>query len=423
MKKSYIITIAAVLAVVLVGVCVFMGGDIKTRFGNEGTTAAEEISHISDDSYKALVASSIQTKTPILHTTIDGIFYTMDTEKNVQFYKYSASGFEAIDETGVYEITVTVGYQDLTADVHYYTDEETEATTGYGLFLSGDDSSVLIYDYAFFCLTDLPTDFASSGKMLVMVDTDKEDFCSDNKVYEEPYYGNPDGGSMSRFLYSDNRTIDDRGAPRADYCMMTPAVVADCDGEILFFSSRHYNLFENEHKMDIFQSGGWGNNEDNNRYIQDIVGFYAENTEDGVRYFQRTDNGFTLMVGEDEIKEFEGDFYEDYILCGEYILGKTSLEIYSIEDDASYIITAPDGAYFEADLFAINDGKFVMRGVADLASAAILVGSLDGNTSIYYNEKFAYIVSPIVTADGKAVLDIAQDDSGSSYNVEILNIN
>ena len=141
------------------------------------------------------------------------------------------------------------------------------------------------------------------------------------------------------FHVADNRTIDDRGAPRADYCMTTDTVIRDCADELLFFSSRYYRLFKNDYQMDIFRTGNWGNNTDNDRYIENIVGFYAVNTDEGVRHFAKTEDGFALSVYKPDSKEttliheFSGDFYRRLYSSGEYLLNRLTLEIYDISGD------------------------------------------------------------------------------------------
>lgn len=425
MKKSYVIAIAAVLvAVILAGVVI-----IKKNPASPGNTETESelvspAKAADPEAYAALVLSEKSMKTPVLKTSVDGVYYTMTTDGKVTFYKLNGTELKEISSTGKYDVKVSCAYQELSAEVAYYTDEESGKTAGYGLFVASDDPSVLIYEYAFFTLLDLPESFEKSGSMLVLVDTDKEDFYSNDKVYEEPFYFNTDSGSTSRFLSADNRAIDDRGAPRADYCMLTEATVADCADEILFFSSRHYRMFSTESKLDIFQSGGWGNNTDNVRYIEDTVGFYAKNEEDGVHYFAKTENGFALCSWDGEndpvvIRDFYGDFYNDYILSGEFLLSKADMQFYSLSDGERHDVTAANGMKFEVDLFAAgSDGSYIIRGRADTEYVAVVLGKAGSTGSLYVNDSFKNIIAPVIAGEN-ILLNFAQNADGSSYNFDV----
>ena len=425
MKKSYIVAIAIALVVVIVG------GLFIVKKTNNGETAVETtteeyspIAGIDSEAYTTLVLSEKSTNTPILKTSISGIFYTMTTDGAVTFFKLENSEMTEIEKTGEYDVTVTCAYQDLTAKVAYYTDEESEKTVGYGLFVASDDPDVLIYEYAFFYLTDLPESFAKSNNMLILVDTDKEDFYSSDKVYEEPFYYNTSSGAATRFLSADNRAIDDRGAPRYDYCMLTEETVENCSDEILFFSARHYRLFSTEGKLDIMQSGSWGNNTDNVRYIEDTVGFYAMNEEDGVHYFARTENGFELRSWDGEndpvtIHEFYGDFYEDYILSDGYLLAKADMQIYNLATGKRTDITAANGIKFEVDLFAAgDDGSYFIRGRADTQYVAVVIGTAGSTGTLYLNDSFKYIISPEICGEN-ILLNFANDDEGTSYTFRV----
>lgn len=431
MKKSYIITAVVVLLAVAMIAVVFVGKDMININNPNSEMTTEPISPAASadkNAYLSIVKSSSDMSTPIMETALDDIFYTIDTAGKVSFFRLSGTALSQVEASGSYEITVSCAYQDLKADVSYYTDDE-DNTVGFGLFLATDDESVLIYEYAFFYLLDLPERFASSNKMLVLIDTDKTDIYSNDKVYEESFSFNTSNQATSRFIVADNRTIDDRGAPRADYCMTTDAVIRDCADELLFFSSRYYRLFKNDYQMDIFRTGNWGNNTDNDRYIENIVGFYAVNTDEGVRHFAKTEDGFALSVYKPDSKEttliheFSGDFYEDYILSGEYLLNRLTLEIYDISGDKTSKIAIPDNVDFKPDLFEIDEnGTYFIRGAADLEYAAIVVGKSDGAANIYYNDMFKNIIIPTITDDNTVMLNIAKDASGSEFAVAFYSI-
>lgn len=428
MKKSYIITAACALLAVLLTVAVVLRDDLTALITQRHTDSPSQTTDftvpVDTESYTALVKGTTDMNSLLLPTDQRGIYYSLTTTGEVSFYKIENYTPVKLPASGEYEITVESGFQDLSARVSYYTGEDGR-TTGYGLFLPDNNPEVYIYDYAFFKLTDLPDSFSSSGSMLVLLDTDKEDFLKADKTYEEPFIYNVSNGRHSRLLSADNRAIDDRGAPRADYCMLTDAVIEDCLDEILFFSSRHYHLFDTEKKLDIFSSGGSGNNKDNIRLIKDVVDFYAKNSEDGVLYLGRTDTGFALKCRKSEedetvIKEFLGDFATGYLRYKDIILNRQTLECYDISTGESFTIALQGSESFIPNLLEINEnGSFFMRGVS-ANTAAIAVGNIKSGGSCYHNELFKNITAPCFLADNQLAASVAKDESGTAFSLLVL---
>lgn len=424
MKKSYIII--AVLALVLV-LCLagfFLRGEISEGVHHltSGTTAPPPVESDADD-YVGAVKGSVDNAEPLLKSTIDDLYFTVSRSGEVAFFRVNGTTIEQVPETGAYDVTVKCTEQKIPATVHYYTDENGK-TAGYGLFTTeNSDAEVYIYDYAFFCLMDLPEAYADSHSYLLLVDTTKEDFYTAEKVYEENFTYSVDDGSAEPILSNDNRAFDETGAFRADYAMLTEDAVKLCGEHFLFFSSRQYHLFTKDHNMDLYMAGGSGNNRDNNRYIQDLVDFYYRFDEQGrVVCLKRTEAGFSVIAydGETEtvMKEFSGDFAENYLRCGDWLLNRQTLELTNILSGETKNLKVTNANQFVPDLFALNGSHVFLRGVSE-GKAVIALGDVETGCRTYYNDSFSGIFAPIALPDGNILVNTALDAEGSRYSVKI----
>ena len=424
-KRSVIIALVmCLLAAAAVGVLLYKTG-FKFPIPHDVTTTEPAV-ELNTEEYLGYRVSESPITSPLMKTNIDGVFYTVGLDGSVAFYGFDGSAPTPIAETGTLDVTVSRSGQTVPATIHYYENEDGRLT-GYGLFTPGDDSSVLIFDYALFELRDLPESYERGNTALLLMDTTKSDFYKGFKVWEECFYCNLNNGTTTDLVSVDNRTFDYTGAGRADYCMFTNEAVDDCVGKWLFFSGRHYQLFETEHKMDIIQAGGSGNNTDNIRYLENAAEFYIRHTDDAVIWLKTTEIGFDVMShplsgdGEDTvIRSFDGNFYENYLRDGDIILNKKTFETYNLVTDELAQITITGSEDFVPDMFVCSeDGSFFMRGLSQ-NTAAIVVGS-NGSGKALYNEAFRYITTPFISG-GNAVFSSATDDTGTAYTISVYKV-
>ena len=427
MKKSYIITAVVVLLVVLVLVGVFLRDDIARLVGGDAGTTAPMAVDLDEESYVSMVKGSVDNAEPMMKTDIDNLYYTMSREGEVSFFRVEGTQIQQVAATGSYEVTVNCTEENIPATVYYYQTGDGQIA-GYGLFTTEmSDADVQIYEYAFFRLMNLPASYAEDGAYMLMVDTTKEDFYSNDKVYEENMIFYTDSGDTEYLLSNNNRAFDTTGAYRADYAMLTEDAVKKCGERFLFFSSRQYHLYTSSNQMDIYMADGSGNNEDNDRYIQDVVDFYFSFDESGrVVCLQRNgETGFNVIAFSDGettvLKEFEGDYSENYLRSGDWLLNKNTLEVYHIMTGESHTLSLSGTSGFVPDLFETDGSHIFMRGVSANA-AAIVLGSMDGACGCYHNEIFSRVFAPAVLTDGSVMVSVAADDAGSSYSIKIFGV-
>ncbi len=424
MKKSYVVAAALLLvAVVLAGVYVMrdkIGGIF--RGGSEGTTAPPAVEE-NEDAYLSILQGSVENAVPIMKTDIDGVYYTMSKDGEVKFYTVDGTTIAQQSESDAFDVTVVCTEQKIPAKIHCYTSKDGQIT-GYGLFTTdSSDAEVYIYDYAFFKLSALPDAYGAEDSYLVLVDTTKEDFYSNNKVYEENFRFNTSSGEAKNILSTDNRAFDDVGAYRGDYTMLTDDAVKRCGENFLFFSSRQYHLYSKSHMADIYMAGGSGNNRDNNRYIEDVVDlWFAFDAEGRVLALQRKGDGFDLIAYDGKeatvVRSFS-DSYDNYIRSGDYIISKETFTVYGLTDGSEKVLSVENANRFVADLF-VTDGEHVfLRGVSE-GKAAFALGTVTDGAACYYNNKFAGIFSPMILSDGAAMMSVSADAEGSAYSIMLL---
>lgn len=416
-KKKLTIVLAVLAVVCVFAVLVFSGIIDFSRTGGEETTTEADGAYYSDNiSYKATGTVT----TPYLSTTIDNVFYTISMDGEVVFYRFENNSFTQIDASGTYTTTVTLSEENISADITYL--KEDGKICGYGLYTSTDGAYTL-NPYVFFCLRNYGEDYASaySTSCLLLIDTTEDDFYSDDKVYEESFIFKYEDSTASRSLAEASRTIGMNGAKRSDYFVISDKVVDGSVDHQLFLSGRFYS--ESDTTVDLFRSGGSGNNTDNIRLATDILGNWAEYTDDSIMYITVDDNDNVVIEKLDEssgdtsvVKTFDNVKRDDILVCDDYIYVISQNMLYSIDDNKEITIkTGYDN--FKADMFEIDDDTVMLRGYSDNAYAVMLIASAEtGDVSASYkNEMCRYFVNPIIE-DGQVIVTSAMFGSSSTTN-------
>lgn len=416
-KKKLTIVLAVLAVVCVFAVLVFSGIiDFSNVGGEELTTDADISNYYENISSKATGTST----SPYLSTPIDDIFYTMSMDGEVLFYRFENNSFTQIDASGTYTATVTLSEENISADITYL--NEDGKICGYGLYTSTDGAYTL-NPYVFFYLRNYGEDYTSaySTSCLLLVDTTEDDFYSDDKVYEESFIFKYADSSASRSLAEASRTIGMNGAKRNDYFVISDKVVDGSVDHQLFLSGRFYS--EADTTVDLFRSGGSGNNTDNIRLATDILGNWAEYTDDGIMYITVDDNENVVIEILNEssgdttvVKTFDNVKRNDILVCDDYIYVISQNVLYSIDDDKEISITTGYDN-FKADMFEIDEDTLMLRGYSDNAYAVMLVASAETGavSASYKNEICRYFVNPVIV-NGQVIVTSAMFGSTSTTN-------
>ncbi len=432
MVKTYKAILSVLLVVLIAFAVVTVTGvvDINKMIAekNEGTTSAEgEKVYTYADDFNQYTKAGL----PLLSTDFSNIFYTMDTDGSVKFYKAENNNIEEIAETGSFDVEISVSGANIPATVHYL--ELDGKTVGYGLFTNEMYPEVKIYPYAFFKVTNQFPEYSSdTSKLLLLVDVEQERIYDENKVYSESFYLN-DEKEVKVFLNEDQRIVDMSARLRTDYKMFTDRILHQSENEILFFSSRSYNDYDYSSMVDIYKSRGYGENVDNNRYIRDIAALEFWRTDEGTLYFrnvlteneagEKTVTGFTLsrFDGEntEDIRSFTGSFENDYLLSGDWLLNRASGEIYNVlTGEEKKLDYTKFTTSFTPDIFKMSEnGKYcVVRGQNNLGKPSVGIMSFSDNSFRTYTDNvFGYVASVQVLDDGTFIISVATGESTGVY--------
>lgn len=450
MIKRYKTILSVLLVVLLICAVVTVTGvvDINKIIDEkeEETASGEEIKHSFEDVFSSFTAAGL----PLMKTDVENVFYTMNKAGEVGFYKVSDKNIEKIEDVKVFAVTVVCSGQKLPVTI--YSTVVDGRTLGYGLFTNENHPEVFLYDYAFFKVTDQFDAYSSKSDLILLIDVEKDRFYDENKVYSESYYLYKDYTSKT-FLNEDQRIVDLNARLRTDYKMFTDGILHQSQDKILFFSSRFYNDFEYSDSTDIFISGGYGENVDNNRYVLDIASLDIFRTEDGVYYFKNNEaafeeettqaateepstdveattekkseeNGsFSVMFydGKDskEIISFEGSLKEDFILSETKLLNIKTGEIYDVlSGDTQKLDYKEFETTFIPDLFEVSEnGSYcLVRGKNNLGKPSLGVMDFTNDKFCTYTDNvFGHIASMQILNDGTVVLSLAASESGENY--------
>lgn len=446
MVKTYKTILSVLLVVLLVCAVVTVTGviDINKLIDEREreTVAGEEIKHSYEDVFSSFTSAGL----PLMKTDVENVFYTMNKAGEVSFYKVNDKNIEKIEDTKVFAVTVVCSGQKLPVTI--YSTVVDGRTLGYGLFTNEKHPEVFLYDYAFFKVTDQFDAYSSKSELILLIDVEKDRFYDENKVYSESYYLYKDYTSKT-FLNEDQRIVDLNARLRTDYKMFTDGILHQSQDKILFFSSRFYNDFEYSDSTDVFISGGYGENVDNNRYILDVASLDIFRTEKGVYYFKNNEisseepeteepstdiestteskseekGSFSVMFfdgkASNEIISFEGSLKEDFILSGTKLLNIKTGEIYDVlSGDTQKLDYKEFETTFIPDLFEVSEnGSYcLVRGKNNLGKPSLgVMDFTDGKFYTYTDNVFGHIASMQALNDGTIVLSLAASEAGENY--------
>ncbi len=434
MIKRYKTILSVLLAVLVVFAVITVTGIFDINKIIKEKEESNTLESAPKNSYEDVFASFTAAGLPLLKTDIENVFYTMSTEGDVNFYRVANRNIQKLDEVGVMDISVSMSGQTLPVTIHYV--ELDGHTLGYGLFTNKNHPEVFLYDYAFFKLTDQFDAYDSKSDLLLLADIEKERFYDENKVYSESFYLY-DSKETKTFLNEDQRIVDLNARLRTDYKMFTDDILHQEDGKILFFSSRFYNDYDYSDQVDIFISGGSGENVDNNRYILDVASLNFWKTEDGVLYFakktveepvsgehtEEAGASFSLMRYSDgkstEVISFVGELETDFILDANYLFNIKSGEVYDVLTGKTFKVDYTKFATsFTPDLFEISEnGKYcIVRGKSNLGKPSIgVLNTENGDFYSYTDNVFGHIASMQILNDSTIILSLAANESATSY--------
>jgi len=355
-KTKILLPVLSVAAAAAIVCAILAPGYLKKNVPGKTEAKKTESFTLSQSKYTPLLTLTGSLDLPPLQTDIENLFYTVSPDDGaVRFYEYTAGALLPYGGTvTTVDKTVTCSNQELPVKLCYV--EKDGVTTGYGLFTAADQSAPKVYDYAFFKIAGLPAAYGSGGALL-LVNFDKNNFWVKDRVYTDAFIIGLEGsGTATKRLTVDKaRTVDEHGALRSDWILLTDGFLSSLGSKSYFLSSRDYTLDKKGLVADILTIA----EPKPPRVITGILGLWARVTENGPTYLRATQTGFDCVVFADKnetvLKSFTGDYFKDYLRSGNYVLNKTSLVLTDLltgaektlagvqADSAAFLSVSPDG--------------------------------------------------------------------------------
>lgn len=293
--------------------------------------------------------------TNLMQTDFPGVFYGINSDYSVQYYQYSGSKIIPVKYTDTIDLKVDMGSGILNVKMNYI--KNGEYVSGISVFTSSSETDTnYFYDLVVFKLTVLPSKYSREGHALLLASTDKSALESNNILWTESFDVNLNNGSMTRFLKVINRTIDEKGAGVADFCILNKAGYTASSQKIPFISSREYPVGSG--MQDIFVKNG--NAEE--VLASDIYGKYLTVDASKVVYLRKTTTGFDVIHNtngkEENIRSFYGFMDTNYMMNDRYLLSKEDGHLYNIVSGKDYSLV---GYSMNATSFVVSeDGRYVV---------------------------------------------------------------
>ena len=293
--------------------------------------------------------------TNLMQTDFPGVFYGINSDYTVQYYQYSDNRLVPVKYTDTVDLKVDMGSGILNVKMNYI--KKGGYVSGVSVFTSnGNDNSNYFYNLVVFKLTVLPSKYNRDGHALLLASTDKSALENSDVLWTESFDVNLNDGSMTRFLSVVNRSIDEKGAGVADFCMLNRAGYTSASQAIPFITSREYPVGSG--LQDIFVKNG--NKE--GVLASNIYGKYL--TVDGgtVVYLRRTTTGFDIVHNTDgeekNVRSFYGFMDTNYMINDKYLLSKDDGHLYNIVTDKDYTLV---GYSMNVTSFAVSsDNRYVV---------------------------------------------------------------
>lgn len=417
-KTKLIVAIIALVAVCLFAGLVFSGVIDLAKITEEETTDPYE--GFISDSYTNDITATQSNSLPYLKTNIENIFYTMDADGGVKFYKLADNAFTQVDSTGVYTTSVVLSETKITADITYYKDGD--EICGYGV--SVNDDGYTLYPYVLFCLRSYGEDYtgSSSSSCLLLIDTTQEDFYSNDKIFEESFVFKYSDSSATRSISEASRTVGISGAKRDDYFLINDTTVENSVANQLFFSGRFYK--EADATVDIMRTGGSGNNTDNIRVAQNVLEYWLYNDGTDITYITVDESGNVVVEklnwkteNTETVKTFEGVTKDDILVDGDYMYINGKNIIYNLVNNTQITLAYGKANALKADTFVSDGENIFIRGyVKEQYPVGIIANGETGKVSVSYaNEIFKNAVNPVVLSNGQLMFTVEASNLYTYY--------
>lgn len=135
--------------------------------------------------------------------------------------------------------------------------------------------------------------------------------------------------------------------------MLTDDFIKNLGDAKYFLSSRYYNEADKGNRADVMVLSSAYKPQ---IVVKDILGVWFVNDANGMHYLKKNENGFAniLKTGDAEnvLTQFEGNWSEDYLQSGKYLINKKSLVMFDLLTGASQTLKGIN--IDSADMFFVS---------------------------------------------------------------------
>ncbi len=295
------------------------------------------------DLYTSLASYDRENQYPFIQSDIDNVFYVIEPNKDVEFFEYNYGNFSKIKSAKKMDLTVDCHGQEIPVTMSCIT--RNGKTLGYGNFVS--ISSKNMYSYAFFKLCNAPKNYVGNADFLLFVDFNNENVFNFKKQYSMIFEVNSKTKKVSKVLNSNNQAISiETGKPRDDFFIVDDDVISSYDDQILFISSRNYKQSNEAYGADVFSKKD--RNTPSKLIASEIVDGFVRQDKDEIIYLQKSKNhksgSFSLISSTKNnskstvLRTFDGDFKENYIRCGDFLIDKATMTLYDLVENTESVL-------------------------------------------------------------------------------------
>lgn len=409
----YIASAMAVLAAASVGLMFYSGGLNPKVDSKEPTVAVQQATQAKPAS--EFIKDQQSFDYPLMATELNNVYVSANPYGLFSFYSIENGKFVPVESQEM-EIKVPCSNQQVPAKLQYV--ERDGKVCGYGLFLTTlFEDDVRLYNYAFFHLTEMPSNYGS-GKML-LVDFDEGDFAKKDKNYTEVFSFDMASQQAKRITSDNGRTVDNLGRLRTDWAQMNEALL-QLNGNKLYLTGRNYQL--DSATADIVQ-----NNDTSNTKPKLMVSGLWENwmhTENGKTYYAKeTENGFDICCmntsgSEEDVGSYSVSL-DSYLFSGDYMLEKNTLALKRISTNENKGNLKSEAIHTQPTAFSVSpDGKKAVVLIDGNSQSVLLFDMTTGQCQLAEGiGLFVTNCDPVLwLADGSFMTN---GDNGSTYDAQI----
>ena len=308
-----------------------------------------EINAETSEKLSAIQVMRQNTVHKYIQSDIEDVYYSVSSENQVEYFQCKNGVMSPLNVAGTVNAKVNMNNSNLNVNIEYV--KTSDGVFGISIFRSEDNPGTTIHNVITFKLVNLPKKYNEEGKALLLAVANSESASRRYNLWTDSFIVNLETGATERFL-----TADKSGSASVAYSVLTNSACVTEGDMIPFFTTREYT--DGSGKKDLFVKNG----KDEALFATDVYSEFIYADKDVTAYLKVTQTGFNVVKKENSKEEklafaLYGNFSQDYLYYQEYILNKTSGNLYNVKtgdevalagygmSNVEMMSVSPDGKY------------------------------------------------------------------------------